>query len=40
MNDSALPRLPPSRLVNIQGLDSLVGNANESPMDIQFAVPE
>ena len=39
-NNSTLPRLPPSRLVDIQGLDPLVGNTNESPMNIQFTVPE
>lgn len=32
--------LPPTLLVNLEGLDPLVGDANESPMDIQFAVPE
>jgi hypothetical protein len=39
-NNSTLPRSTPSRLVDIQGLDSLVGNTNESPMNIQFTVPE
>jgi len=39
-NDSASPRFSPRRVINVQGLDSLVGNTNERPMDIQFAGTE
>ena len=39
-NDSASPRFSPRRVINVQGLDSLVGNTKERPMDIQFAVAE